>query len=266
MRIVGIGDIPSVKPNSHHPNRHAFAHPTAVSIQDILLSNYTNNHRPSSVSHSKLHALVHYVTVNHYAEAIVLTCRGTLGLGDVLTDLTCDYKEFTLPADYAVHYDGGHKRTYVAHGDMLEAVQLLAAQGYKKGARKLPSLWPCTLFLDSFAAAPGLSGLTAGRPIHYYIYGSPCVMSLSLSEYCGQGLVTSVIDAFDIVSGLSLGLLKGFKNTAVSLHGESHVTDEISSHIIDHYQQGRKDLAASVSKNKPLTTAATTSHKEEEDQ
>ncbi|OAD08494.1 hypothetical protein MUCCIDRAFT_154931 [Mucor lusitanicus CBS 277.49] len=79
-------------------------------------------------------------------------------------------------------------------------------------------------FLDSFAAASikkvsclfvtsELSGLPAGRPIHCYTYGSPCVMSLELSQYC-TGLVTSVVHGNDIVSGLSLGLLKDFKNIA----------------------------------------------------
>ncbi|KAL7331972.1 hypothetical protein PS15p_204087 [Mucor circinelloides] len=303
MRILGIGKIPSVLPNSHHPNHHAFAHHTGVSIQDILLSSYTDNHLLSSVSPSKLHALVHYVTVDHYAEAIVLTCRGTLGLGDVLTDLTCDYREFTLPTDSIAHGEeanGGHQRTYVAHGGMLEAAQILAVQkgkvfeAIKKGLESYPHyglvlcghslgagvasllsvLWSeeklhflsrrmmsnqdhdsadgklPRKFLDSFAAASikkvscpfvtsELSGLPAGRPIHCYTYGSPCVMSLELSQYC-TGLVTSVVHGNDIVSGLSLGLLKDFKNIAVSLHEDSHVTDEILSRVIGHYQQGNK--------------------------
>jgi hypothetical protein len=294
MRILGIGDIPSVLPNSHHPNHHAFAHHTGVGIDDILLSSYTDNHILSYVSNSKLHALVHYVTVDHYAEAIVLTCRGTLGLGDVLTDLTCDYKEFTLPTDQLAHGEeanGGEQRHYVAHGGMLEAAQLLATQkgkvfdAIKRGLEDYPHyglvlcghslgagvasllsvLWSeerlhflsrrmmtdndqPRKFLDSFAAASvkrsscpfvtsEISGLPAGRPIHCYTYGSPCVMSLPLSEYCGQGLVTSVVHAFDIVSSLSLGLLKDFKNIAVSLHEDSHVTDEILSRVIGRYQK-----------------------------
>jgi hypothetical protein len=344
MRILGIGDIPTVLPNSHHPNHHAFAYHTGVSIQDILLSSYTDKHLLSSVSHSKLHALVHYVTVDHYAEAIVLTCRGTLGLGDVLTDLTCDYKEFTLPTDSIAHGEeanGGQQRTYVAHGGMLEAAQLLATQkgkvfeAIKKGlecyphyglvlcghslgagvASLLSVLWSeeklhflsrrmmsnqdsnstdgnfPRKFLDSFAAASikkvscpfvtsELSGLPAGRPIHCYTYGSPCVMSLPLSEYCGQGLVTSVVHAFDIVSGLSLGLLKDFKNIAVSLHEDSHVTDEILSRVIGHYQNGKKQstsmpspTSSSYKQQKESNTTAnnkkkppTIGHEEEEDQ
>ncbi|KAI8366570.1 hypothetical protein BD560DRAFT_447920 [Blakeslea trispora] len=298
MRILGIGDIPSVLPNSHHPNHHAFAHHTGVAVEDILLSSYTDTSILSSVTHSKLHALVHYVTVDHNAEAIVLTCRGTLGLSDVLTDLTCDYKEFTLPVDQLPHGDeanGGQKRQYIAHGGMLEAAQLLATQkgkvfeAIKLGLERYPDyglvlcghslgagvasllsvLWSeerlhflsrrmmtnqdknQSRLLDSFAAASikrlgcpfvtsELSGLPAGRPIHCYTYGSPCVMSLPLSEYCGQGLVTSVVHSFDIVSSLSLGLLRDFKRIAVSLHEDSHVADEILSRVIGYYQSKKK--------------------------
>ncbi|GAA5815898.1 hypothetical protein MFLAVUS_009417 [Mucor flavus] len=295
MRILGIGDIPSVLPNSHHPNHHAFAHHTGVSIEDILLSSYTDNTILSSVNHSKLHALVHYVTVDHNAKAIVLTCRGTLGLSDVLTDLTCDYKEFTLPTDQLAHAHNPDKknqpRHYVAHGGMLEAAQLLATQkgkvfeAIKKGlaahlnyglvlcghslgagvASLLSVLWSEERVhylsrhledddskLSSFEASSirrescpfvtsELSGLPSGRPIHCYTYGSPCVMSLALSEYCGTGLVTSTVHAFDIVTSLSLGLLKDFKNVAVSLHEDSHVTDEIMNRVIGKYHKATEE-------------------------
>ncbi|MBM6387852.1 MAG: lipase family protein [Paenibacillus sp.] len=294
MRILGIGDIPSVLPNSHHPNHHAFAHHTGVSIEDILLSSYTDNTILSSVNHSKLHALVHYVTVDHGTQAIVLTCRGTLGLSDVLTDLTCDYKEFTLPTDQLPHAQNpdnkNQPRHYVAHGGMLEAAQLLATQkgkvfeAIKKGleayanyglvlcghslgagvASLLSVLWSeervhylsrnleGNYKLSSFEASSiqrescpfvtsELSGLPPGRPIHCYTYGSPCVMSLPLSEYCGQGLVTSTVHAFDIVTSLSLGLLKDFKNIAVSLHEDSHVTDEIMNRVIGKYHKATEE-------------------------
>lgn len=323
MRILGIGDIPNVLPNSHHPNHHAFAHHTGVGVEDILLSSYTDNHILSSVSNSKLHALVHYVTVDHYAEAIVLTCRGTLGLSDVLTDLTCDYKEFTLPTDKLAHSEevsGGQQRYYIAHGGMLEAAQLLATQkgkvfdaikhgledyphyglvlcGHSLGAgvaSLLSVLWSeerlhfmsrCMMtsqdnpngkphkFLDSFAAASvkrvscpfvtsEISGLPAGRPIHCYTYGSPCVMSLPLSEYCGQGLVTSVVHAFDIVSSLSLGLLKDFKSIAVSMYEDSHITDEILSRVIGHYNK----RSGATKEEKEADTADNISNEDENEQ
>ncbi|ORE01297.1 hypothetical protein BCV72DRAFT_310162 [Rhizopus microsporus var. microsporus] len=297
MRILGIGDIPSVLPKSHHPNHHAFAHHTGVSVSDILLSSYTDDSILSSLTHSKPHALVHYVTVDHFAEAIVLTCRGTLGLSDILTDLTCDYKEFVLPTDKLLYEEqkkaNGHcdsPRRYIAHGGMLEAAQMMAVQkgkvfeAIKRGLEAYPNyglvlcghslgagvtsllsillseerahylsrkqataenegklLSALTTSSIKKEACPfvtsELSGLPAGRPIHCYTYGSPCVMSLALSEYCGQGLITSVVHGYDIVSSLSLGLLKDFKNVAVSLHEESHVADEILTRILSYYQK-----------------------------
>ncbi|CAO3668527.1 unnamed protein product [Rhizopus microsporus] len=297
MRILGIGDIPSVLPKSHHPNHHAFAHHTGVSVSDILLSSYTDDSILSSLTHSKLHALVHYVTVDHFAEAIVLTCRGTLGLSDILTDLTCDYKEFVLPTDKLLYEEQkkanrhcDSPRRYIAHGGMLEAAQMMAVQkgkvfeAIKRGLEAYPNyglvlcghslgagvasllsiLWSeeRTHYLSRKQATAEnegklmsalttssikrelcpfvtseLSGLPAGRPIHCYTYGSPCVMSLTLSEYCGQGLITSVVNGYDIVSSLSLGLLKDFKNIAVSLHEESHVADEILTRILSYYQK-----------------------------
>jgi hypothetical protein len=125
MRILGIGNIPNVLPSSHHhhPNHHAFAHHTGNSVEDILLSSYTGR-SPLHLHNPSMHALVHYVTVDHAAKAIVLTCRGTLGLSDVLTDLNCEYSEFTLPSED----DDKTAKKYKAHSGMLDAAQLLAKE------------------------------------------------------------------------------------------------------------------------------------------
>ncbi|KAI9258010.1 hypothetical protein BDA99DRAFT_573314 [Phascolomyces articulosus] len=287
MRILRIGDIPSVLPNSHHPNHHAFSHHTGVAVEDILLSSYTDTvSLAGSVQHPQLHALVHYVTVDHSCEAIVLTCRGTLGLSDVLTDLMCEYTEFSLPTDNSIRFK--------AHGGMLEAAQLLAKQkgkvyqsilegleshpgyglvlcGHSLGAgvaALLSILWSeerassiqrtsnsNAIALAALARDPvpfvtsQQSGLPPGRPIHCYTYGPPCTMSLELSDYCGRGLVTSVVHGYDIVPCLSLGLLRDFKNVAVSLYQEASVADDILRRVIgrktgsSHSQQegGTKD-------------------------
>lgn len=271
MRILRIGDIPAVLPHStqHHANHHAFAHHTGVSVDDILLSSYAD--QSILIHHPKVHALVHFVTVDHSAQAVVLTCRGTLGLGDVLTDLMCEYQEFD--------HNGS---TYAAHGGMLEAAQLLAHQRGKvydavmRGLTLYPSygLVLCGHSLGAGVASllsvlwseqrqshqahhPGAalalardpvpfvtsstSGLPRGRPIHCYTYGSPCVMSYELSDYCGRGLVTSVVHGYDIVPSLSLGLLRDFKNVAVSLSQESSVAEDILSRIIGRYSGKKKD-------------------------
>ena len=91
--------------------RHrAFALHTNLPLDCVLLSSFqtattetTKNSNGSGSSFSeyfwqkikgtapkeekKAHYLVHYVAVDHEAKAVVLTCRGTLGLSDALTDI-----------------------------------------------------------------------------------------------------------------------------------------------------------------------------------
>lgn len=270
MRILGIGDIPTVLPSSHHhhPNHHAFAHHTGNSVEDILLSSYTDR-SPLHLHNPSIHALVHYVTVDHAAKAIVLTCRGTLGLSDILTDLSFDYTEFSLPTNA--------QKVFKAHSGMLDAAQLLAKEKgkvYQKIRQGLVSYPDYGLVMCGHSLGGGVasllcvlwseqtqplvkasniqdidmplfvtssqSGLPAGRPIHCYAYGPPGVMSLGLSSYCA-GLVTSVVHGYDIVSSLSLGLLKDFKNVATSLHAEGDVAEEIISRVVGRLQQKKKD-------------------------
>ncbi|KAI9300433.1 hypothetical protein BJ944DRAFT_257870 [Cunninghamella echinulata] len=273
MRVFRIGDMPSVLPTSHHhhPNHHAFAHHTGVMVQDILLSSYTDS-SVLSMHHPSIHALVHYVTVDHRTKSIVLTCRGTLGLSDVLTDLSFTYTDFTLPTDSTRHFQ--------AHDGMLDAAQLLAKekgkvyQAIRQGLEMYPEyglvlcghslgggvvsllsvLWsedrqtflekePSTTVSAALTHDPvpfvtsRLSGLPAGRPVHCYAYGPPCVMSFELSQYCGQGLVTSIVNGYDVVSCLSWGLIKDLKNVATSLHVESHTAESIISRIIGRYNR-----------------------------
>ena len=48
--------------------------------------------------------LVHYISLDHESKAVVLTCRGTLGFEDVLTDMTCEYDDLTWRGrQYTVH-------------------------------------------------------------------------------------------------------------------------------------------------------------------
>ncbi|KAI8342253.1 hypothetical protein BC941DRAFT_412259 [Chlamydoabsidia padenii] len=278
MRVFGIGDMPSVLPTSHHhhPNHHAFAHHTGVMVQDILLSSYTDHSNLLNMHHPSLHALVHYVTVDHQTKSIVLTCRGTLGLSDILTDLSFTYTDFTLPTDHTKHFQ--------AHDGMLDAAQLLAKQKGKvyqiirRGLEQYPDyglvlcghslgggvvsllgvLWSQDRrsFVDQEPSATvsaalthdpvpfvtsRLSGLPAGRPVHCYVYGPPCVMSLELSQYCGEGLVTSVVHGYDVVSCLSWGLIKDLKNVATSLHEETRTAEAIISRIIGRHSRRNDD-------------------------
>lgn len=51
------------------------------------------------------------VAVDHSVKAVVLACRGSLGLADILTDLTCSYEPIPIP-------DGDPDGTYYVHSGM----------------------------------------------------------------------------------------------------------------------------------------------------
>ncbi|ORZ37977.1 hypothetical protein BCR44DRAFT_1522098 [Catenaria anguillulae PL171] len=298
MRIFGIGRAPivSVVGGVHHPNHHAFANHVGIPVNDIVLSSFqpprpgylTQAEQADATRHNffnaatvlnleapRIHPLVHYLCIDHRTRSVVLTLRGTLGLSDVLTDLTCDY------ADLSVYVPDGDadssakvKRVYQAHAGMVKNAELLANQlgpyikhalaehpgyglvlcGHSLGggvAALLALLWsdrfndpdgpslasnsfsstnstPNTSFTTSADAASGAtpeetafldthmhrtaqsSGLPAGRPLHCFTYGCPCVVSHELSLLCGS-LITSTVHGSDIVTCLSLGMLQDFK-------------------------------------------------------
>ena len=77
----------------------------------------------SAFAPSKFGPLVHYIAVDHEARAVVLTCRGTLGLQDLLTDLTADYEAVAG----LEHADPAGQ--YFAHAGMLASARLLTARG-----------------------------------------------------------------------------------------------------------------------------------------
>ncbi|KAI9622633.1 hypothetical protein KEM48_007122 [Puccinia striiformis f. sp. tritici PST-130] len=96
LRIMGIGV------DSH----------VGLTVDQILLSSFTE---PNPVlGNEVLSPLVHYVSIDHDSKAIVLTCRGTLGLSDILVDLTCEYEPIAV--------DGGDPNaSYPTHSGMLHS-------------------------------------------------------------------------------------------------------------------------------------------------
>jgi hypothetical protein len=64
-------------------NRTMLQH-TSLPIDSLLLSGYSS----APLLSDKAPVLVHYVVVDHARRSIVLTCRGSLGLADILVDLT----------------------------------------------------------------------------------------------------------------------------------------------------------------------------------
>jgi hypothetical protein len=102
MRLLGIGTLAESgipMGSLHHANHHAFAQHTKLPLSNILLSSFS-----SASFGAQTPQLVHFVSVDHEVGAVVLTCRGTLGVADILTDLACDYEDIRIYGEnYSVH-------------------------------------------------------------------------------------------------------------------------------------------------------------------
>jgi hypothetical protein len=269
LRLFGLGDSPPpiVSGGVDHANHYVFAAHTGITVQDIILSSYqaprpgylskaevddASNHnffRAQSVlglEAPRIHPLVHYLCVDKITKNIILSLRGTLGLSDVLTDLTCDYADLDV---WITSGDGNSKkkkRVYHAHAGMMKSAELLANQigpfvkhaleenpehglilcGHSLGggvAALLSILWSDKFNdeLDTMGDSAGhftaiSSGLPCGRPLHSFTFGSPCVVSKELALHCSN-LISTVMHGSDFVPCLSLGFIKDLKLIARTL-------------------------------------------------
>ncbi|GAA5854007.1 hypothetical protein JCM9279_003760 [Rhodotorula babjevae] len=268
LRILGIAKHEFKFPHTEiHANNHAFAHHVGIHVEDILLSSFTD---PTPAFDSeKMSPIVNYVAVDHSIKAIVLACRGSLGLSDVLTDLTCSYEPISVPdadpfGSYLVHSGMFCSATVLQRGTVHDVIRDALKQfpdyglvlcGHSLGggvASLLSILWstPSSAFeryaraveeqtgrhlvhpplSTPFVTSPS-SGLPPGRPISCYTYGVPCVASLDLGAYC-HGLVVSTIHNYDLVPTLSLGVLRDFKAMALGFYAEQGVCEEIVGRVI----------------------------------
>ncbi|SPO39358.1 uncharacterized protein PSFLO_04839 [Pseudozyma flocculosa] len=119
MRILGIGSLDYFFPDTskHHANVWAFAHHVGIPVDCILLNSFSE---PQSLSSERMSPLVNYVAIDDQAQAVVLTCRGTLGLSDILTDLTCTYEDIEVPG-------GKRGEVYQVHSGMLASAKRLSS-------------------------------------------------------------------------------------------------------------------------------------------
>lgn len=105
----------------HHFEHHSFSTYARLPSSTVLVSSFVdpdggaNRHGQTETGMP----LIHYISLDHESKAVVLTCRGTLGFEDVLTDMTCDYEE--------LHWRG---KQYEVHKGMLaSARRLLSIHG-----------------------------------------------------------------------------------------------------------------------------------------
>uniref|UniRef100_V5F0V9 sn-1-specific diacylglycerol lipase n=2 Tax=Kalmanozyma brasiliensis (strain GHG001) TaxID=1365824 RepID=V5F0V9_KALBG len=259
MRILGIGSLDYFFPDTskHHANVWAFAHHVGIPVDCILLNSFSE---AQPLFTEQMSPLVNYVAVDDAAQAVVLTCRGTMGLSDILTDLTCDFETIAVEGgrsdkQYQVHSGmlASTRRLCNENSTVMQTLRLalednpdyglvLTGHSLGGGVAALAAVelsCPADLFRQQVlrrraqhgktAQHPKIhtpfvtsldSGLPPGRPIHAYAYGVPAVASPDLSAHC-KGLVTSIIHGHDFVPTLSLGMVRDFKNIAHALSVES---------------------------------------------
>ncbi|KFA47516.1 hypothetical protein S40293_02180 [Stachybotrys chartarum IBT 40293] len=257
LKYMGISEPLPILPsrdNTHHDVRH-FVHHTQTETDNVLLASFVDPQGGSDSSGATGTGvpLVHYISLDHEAKAVVLVCRGTLGFEDVLADLACDYTYLKWGGrNYKVHkgiHASAQRLLYGGDGRVLvtlkEALREfpdfgLVMCGHSLGGAVASLLGVMlsepnptgTGFVTSSLQTPKevYMRLPAGRRIHVYAYGPPGSMSRSLSKIT-RGLITSVVHGNDLVPSLSLGTLHDFQSVAASVRNDKKVQLDIRQRI-----------------------------------
>jgi hypothetical protein len=260
LRVMGLTSSQPSMSNSlqttdiHHEH-HSFSSHTGLPADTILLSSFVDPQGVGAANSSSMaiSPLVHFVSIDRDSRAVVLTCRGTLGFEDVLTDMLCDYDDLYWQGEaYQVH-KGIHtsaRRLLAGLGSRVMATLKAALEEYPNYGLVLcghslggavasvlailisePSAIQATGALFVTAPSPKLIShpnhhpasstvppvtLPAGRTIHVYAYGTPATLSPPL-RLATRGLITTIVNSADIVPSLSLGMLHDFRSVALSL-------------------------------------------------
>ncbi|OAG45607.1 hypothetical protein AYO21_00243 [Fonsecaea monophora] len=249
-----------------HHEHSSFSSHTGLPPDTILLSSFFD---PQGVtgntdwSPSAISPLIHFISIDDDSKAVVLTCRGTLGFEDVLTDMTCDYDDLLWQGQrYKVHKGihasarrllGGSGSRIMATiratleqypdyglvlcghslgGAVAAILAILIAEpsfdesktSFVTGSK--PKLLTHQSTNESFTSYIPPISLPPGRPIHVYAYGTPACMS-ELLRVATRGLITTVVNHADIVPCLSLGVLHDFRT--VALHLKHDTTDALGA-------------------------------------
>ncbi|KAJ6784630.1 hypothetical protein PWT90_04486 [Aphanocladium album] len=262
LKFLGISnDMPKMTSwdGTHRDVRH-FAHHTESNAGNILLASFVDPQggTDSTGATGTGVPLVHYISLDHEAKAVVLACRGTLGFEDVMADMTCDYDSLVWKnRSYKVHKGvhasarrllyGGDGRVLVTLKEALVefpdyglvlcghslgggvtallGVMLAEANPHGPGFVTAPEAAFKKMLTDGTAKDSKHSDtfIPAGRRIHVYAYGSPGVMSPKLRKIT-RGLITTVVHGDDLVPHLSLGILHDFQALSLSFKNKENAT------------------------------------------
>ncbi|TPX07630.1 uncharacterized protein E0L32_010729 [Thyridium curvatum] len=212
-----------------HGEIQTYAHHTGLDASSVLVSSFVDPGGGSDVAGETGTnvPLVHCISVDTEARAVVLACRGTLGFEDVLADMTCVYDLLAYRGRaYSVHkgFHASARRLADRGGRVVAALRAallrhpgfgLVLTGHSLGGAVTALLGvmiaepnpgaesSSSSSSSSFVTAPH-SGLPPGRACHVYAYGPPATMSPALRR-ATRRLITSVVHGADVVPSLSLG-------------------------------------------------------------
>lgn len=287
LRVMGIStstSSPGSKTNKeidtvHHHEHHSFSTHTQLPASTILLSSFVDPQggTDSTGQTNTGVPMVHFVSLDHDSRAVVLTCRGTLGFEDVLTDMTCDYDTMSWQGkDYSVH-KGIHASArrllssqvlftikaaleecpdyglvlcgHSLGGGVTALLAILLSEPSPTGASFIttsysqpsPKLLITASTTDHSTAPPPQLSLPPGRPIHVYAYGPPATLSPSL-RLATRGLITTIINGQDLVPHLSLGTLHDLQAVALAFkNDDSGAKGEVRNRVWSGLQGAFRD-------------------------
>ncbi|KAI9893337.1 MAG: hypothetical protein M1814_000467 [Vezdaea aestivalis] len=260
LNVMGIASKEPFKTDDeklHHLEHHSFSKHTKLPASTILLSSFVDpgDSPKSSETSTNTFPLIHFLTLDHLSKAVVLTCRGTLGFEDVLTDLTCDYEHIMWRGTaYTVHRGMLASARRLLYGPSSRVLITLKAAleefpeyglvlcGHSLGGG-VASILAILLSEPDRSLSTGSSFVTAStiptpqlaltdgnqegtalrlpvhlpprRPIHVYAYGTPASIAPSLRR-ATSGLITTIVNGQDCVPYLSLGVLRDLQDIALA--------------------------------------------------
>ena len=282
LRLTGavskLDGVPVQQDPAHLAEHQSFSSYARLPPSTVLLSSFVDPHGGTNAAGETDTGmpLVHYISLDHDSKAVVLTCRGTLGFEDVLTDMTCDYDNLIWRGKaYPVHKGmyASARRLLTMHGGRVVATLKAALEehrdyglvlcGHSLGGGVVSLLAIMLAQVNTTSAGSVSVFVTASQPlaqkdckstevyefpalptdrsIHVYAYGPPATISPSLQR-ATRGLITTVINSGDLVPYLSLGTLRDFQAVALAFKIDTKdAKGEVRRRVWDGFRQSFRD-------------------------
>ena len=204
---------------------HQFIRKTGIAREDLLSANLE----------SKVGKIVHYVCVDRKSKSIVICCRGTLSVDDVMTDLDTE-KEPLDKYGYEGHY---------AHRGILRGA-VHTWQTIKNNAQvdtflKANPEFRIRIVGHSLGAGTAtVLGLLMAKEyprLHVISYASPLVIDKELANKPSVGrFITTIVYAHDVVCRLSVNNMYLLKHQMQLCFG--HAVEDTKYRIMKQFKAG----------------------------